>query len=220
MDGDPASNNLSWQWVASTFSHKPYFFNRENLERYTGGLFCTGCSLRRACPLEGSYEQLEARLFRGSPPAGAGAPLRATRQKPGIPAGKGPSLFWMHGDGLRQASPAPALFVFDLAVLRRYKISLKRLVFLYECLLELEVEIERGSVREHLQQRLQQGGFRQVVTTDSPAPGFARICRQLEGQVQVALLDEPDFLQEPEAGLDLTRFSRFWQKVQASAMAV
>jgi len=24
LDGDPASNNLSWQWVASTFSHKPY----------------------------------------------------------------------------------------------------------------------------------------------------------------------------------------------------
>lgn len=31
IDGDPASNNMSWQWVASTFSHKPYFFNRENL---------------------------------------------------------------------------------------------------------------------------------------------------------------------------------------------
>jgi deoxyribodipyrimidine photolyase len=35
LDGDPASNNLSWQWVASTFSGKPYLFNRENLERYT-----------------------------------------------------------------------------------------------------------------------------------------------------------------------------------------
>ena len=35
LDGDPASNNLSWQWVASTFSHKAYFFNRENVERYT-----------------------------------------------------------------------------------------------------------------------------------------------------------------------------------------
>jgi len=33
LDGDPASNILSWQWVASTFSHKPYFFNRENLEK-------------------------------------------------------------------------------------------------------------------------------------------------------------------------------------------
>ena len=33
LDGDPASNNLSWQWVASTYSHKPYFFNRENIEK-------------------------------------------------------------------------------------------------------------------------------------------------------------------------------------------
>ena len=25
LDGDPSSNHLSWQWVASSFSHKPYF---------------------------------------------------------------------------------------------------------------------------------------------------------------------------------------------------
>lgn len=31
LDGDYASNHLSWQWIASTFSHKPYFFNQENL---------------------------------------------------------------------------------------------------------------------------------------------------------------------------------------------
>lgn len=69
LDGDPASNNLSWQWVASTFSHKPYFFNRENLERYTEGAYCSACPLsRRGCPFAGSYEQLEARLFPARPP--------------------------------------------------------------------------------------------------------------------------------------------------------
>lgn len=64
LDGDPASNNLSWQWVGSTFSHKPYFFNRDNLERYTQGRFCNGCARRNDCPFEGSYENLGARLFR------------------------------------------------------------------------------------------------------------------------------------------------------------
>lgn len=64
LDGDPASNNLSWQWVASTFSAKPYFFNRENLEKYTGGQFCRTCPVRGHCPFEGSYADLEARLFR------------------------------------------------------------------------------------------------------------------------------------------------------------
>ena len=64
LDGDPASNNLSWQWVASSFSHKPYFFNRSNLERYSDGRYCRDCSLSaKGCPFEASYEQLEQQLF-------------------------------------------------------------------------------------------------------------------------------------------------------------
>jgi deoxyribodipyrimidine photo-lyase len=63
LDGDPASNNLSWQWVASTFSNKPYFFNRENVERYTDGAYCGGCPKRGRCDFEGSYEDLSAKLF-------------------------------------------------------------------------------------------------------------------------------------------------------------
>lgn len=63
LDGDPASNNLSWQWVASTFSHKPYFFNRENVEKFTGGEYCRNCPLYGKCDFEGSYPEIEARLF-------------------------------------------------------------------------------------------------------------------------------------------------------------
>ncbi len=63
LDGDPASNNLSWQWVASTFSQKPYFFNRENLERHTEGVYCRQCPLYGRCDFEGSYEQLQNQLF-------------------------------------------------------------------------------------------------------------------------------------------------------------
>ena len=63
LDGDPASNNLSWQWVASTFSHKAYFFNRENLERYSKAVYCRDCPLYGQCDFEGSYEYLEEQLF-------------------------------------------------------------------------------------------------------------------------------------------------------------
>ena len=35
LDGDLASNNLSWQWVAGTFSSKKYYCNQENINRYT-----------------------------------------------------------------------------------------------------------------------------------------------------------------------------------------
>ncbi|MEY3464022.1 MAG: hypothetical protein RLZZ468_1800 [Cyanobacteriota bacterium] len=84
LDGDPASNNLSWQWVASCFSHKPYFFNRANLERYSGGAFCHACPLNReGCPLEGSYEELEARLFRPMPAVRSGGDGRQLRRQAG-----------------------------------------------------------------------------------------------------------------------------------------
>ena len=34
LDGDLASNHLSWQWVAGTGSHKPYLFNNDNVARF------------------------------------------------------------------------------------------------------------------------------------------------------------------------------------------
>lgn len=70
LDGDPASNNLSWQWVASTFSAKPYIFNRENLVKYAGDRHCRACPLRDACPFDASYDDLHARLFPDAPAPG------------------------------------------------------------------------------------------------------------------------------------------------------
>ena len=35
LDGDIASNNCSWQWVAAAFSSKKYYFNQENVNKYT-----------------------------------------------------------------------------------------------------------------------------------------------------------------------------------------
>jgi deoxyribodipyrimidine photo-lyase len=135
LDGDPASNNLSWQWVASAFSHKPYLFNRANLERFSGGRFCAACpaagrggaAVAGGCPFEASYEQLQEQLFQ--PPA-----MRATAPPVGgsqeiSPRGSSGNastlelqrpLVWVHGEALGPANPAlrahpnaPAVFVFD-----------------------------------------------------------------------------------------------------------
>jgi len=35
LDGDPASNMLNWQWVAGSFSHKKYWFNQWNVNKYS-----------------------------------------------------------------------------------------------------------------------------------------------------------------------------------------
>ena len=82
LDGDPSSNHLSWQWVASSFSHKPYFFNKGNLERFSDGQFCRSCSSSERCPFEGSYEQLEDQLFAGQA-AIRDVPTRRGRQHQG-----------------------------------------------------------------------------------------------------------------------------------------
>ncbi len=62
LDGDVASNNLSWQWVASTFSHQPYIFNQENLRQWMGGRF-TGDSVGGGSPFRGEYDEIKARIF-------------------------------------------------------------------------------------------------------------------------------------------------------------
>ncbi len=54
LDGDLASNHLSWQWVAATFSSKPYLFNAENVARYApADWHCAGSAI------DTSYDELE-----------------------------------------------------------------------------------------------------------------------------------------------------------------
>jgi deoxyribodipyrimidine photo-lyase len=57
LDGDLASNALSWQWCAGTFSNKLYYVNQENVNKYTG-------SKQQGTFLDFSYEEL---TFRGVP---------------------------------------------------------------------------------------------------------------------------------------------------------
>ena len=61
IDGDLASNNFSWQWVASTFANKPWFYNLENLQKYCGDKVNTSASDNRA--FDHSYEELDLILF-------------------------------------------------------------------------------------------------------------------------------------------------------------
>ena len=54
LDGDLASNHLSWQWVAGTFSHKPYVFNSDNVKKYASKWDCSGTAI------DTDYEDLES----------------------------------------------------------------------------------------------------------------------------------------------------------------
>lgn len=61
LDGDSASNNLSFQWVASTFSNKPYIFNLENAQKYCKEYCDTSAENNQE--LNYTYEELTKKLF-------------------------------------------------------------------------------------------------------------------------------------------------------------
>jgi hypothetical protein len=129
-------------------------------------------------------------------------------------------IVWVHGDNLSPFNPAqqaypdaPALFVWDDALLEEWQISLKRIVFIYECLLELPVTIRRGDVANELLQFANEHNAQTIVTTQSPSPRFAAICDQLEQVLPVEMLYVEPFL-DTDTHIDLKRFSRYWRTAQ------
>lgn len=142
-------------------------------------------------------------------------------------------LIWIHGDCLDPQSPilrrwprARRLFVFDDAVLDRYKVSFKRIVFLYESLLEIDgIEIHRGGTVPTLLSAASESGTSHIATVESVAPGFQRTVRHLEheGALRVEVVPPTPFVhlsRSEEDTLDLKRFSRFWQMVKNRALSL
>jgi deoxyribodipyrimidine photo-lyase len=236
LDGDPASNNLSWQWVASTFASKPYFFNRENLERYTAGVFCSSCPHAQAhtCPFDHDYETLEQTLFpRLHEPVSASTmpspplPHAAGTHKPS-PQIAGSPLLWMHTDALNPKSPMllahpdrPRVFIWDRPWIVDEQIKLKRLLFLAECLQEMpgKIDVRIGDPAAELLAAARASAADYVLAQRTPDPRLLAAATYVERHLPVVWYDPPPFVETPRS-LDLKRFSRYWQRVQSSAMHI
>jgi deoxyribodipyrimidine photo-lyase len=205
LDGDIASNHLSWQWVASTFSSKPYYFNKENLARYTGEKYCAGCTAH--CPFDASYETLQARLF--TQPTSADAkhyPLNPVSMKASS-MHKAVAVY-IHDEMLSPNNsvlnqPFPKIFVFDLKLYGSW--PLKRLQFVMDCLSEMmNVEVWVGDTYEILLQR----NVGELITQATPNPRIKEILapfltkwQPVDKLVDVEMSDKR-----------MQRFSRYWEK--------
>ncbi len=227
LDGDPASNHLSWQWVAGTFSAKPYLFNRENLERFTDGAHCRDCGLMGECAMEGSYDDLEGRLFAAGPQQRD--PLRippAPHWRLGDAPPTGGPLVWLTLDSLAATSPAarrystaPRLFVVDPAWLSEEQPSLKRLAFIFDCLAEIDdLEVVHAAPAEAVPLVASRLGCGFVAVTSTPCPATRDAAARIAMHLPVHVIDEPPFCDRSRV-TDLGRFSRYWSKVSRSALA-
>ncbi|MDF5718123.1 MAG: hypothetical protein PUP93_30710 [Rhizonema sp. NSF051] len=126
-------------------------------------------------------------------------------------------IVWVHGDCLSPQNPAlqqypdaPAIWVWDDVLIKEWQLSLKRLTFVYECLLELPVVIRRGDVAQEIFAFVKEHNADKIVTVNSPSPRFNDICDQLKRFVELEVLEvEPFFYYE--GYIDLKRFSRYWK---------
>ena len=227
LDGDPAANHLSWQWVAGTFAAKPYLFNRENLETFTSGRHCRPCPLLGRCDVEGSYEALDARIFVAGGPARPPLRLRPAADW-AAPTGNGPSrrpLVWLTLDSAAAGSPAlaahplaPRLFVIDPRWLAAERPTLKRLVFLVECLADVPgVEIVVGDPATTVPAWAAARGCDSVAVADSPCPAVRAAAAAIGTRLPLTVVAWPAFCDASRVD-DLGRFSRYWQRVSRSAL--
>ena len=214
LDGDQASNNLSWQWVASTFGSKPYFFNKENLSKYSANQFCQNC--QAVCPFDDSYEALSDRLFEPS-----SAPVKiykkpTLRPSPKISGQHAIVLFhdeMLSSENACYAMPQKKVFVFDPDL--QYGWALHRLQFIADCLMEMpKVEVWVGRTSNVLAAL----GVASLVTQNTPNVMFKS---QLQGY-QVDYLAEPAAYDSELAtnitAKDLKRFSKYWAIVGSAIL--
>ncbi|MEM7555142.1 MAG: hypothetical protein AAF378_13770 [Cyanobacteria bacterium P01_A01_bin.84] len=132
-------------------------------------------------------------------------------------------IIWVQGDRLSPKNTVlekfpgtPAIWVWDDALLNEWEISLKRIAFIYECLLELPVVIRRGDVAKEVLAFAKENGAGKVISTDSPSPRFDRICSQISNSMELEIYQVESFI-DYDGFIDLKRFSRYWKVAQKYA---
>jgi deoxyribodipyrimidine photo-lyase len=211
LDGDRASNHLSWQWVASSFSSKPYYFNRENLARFTGEKYCAKCQI--TCPFDDTYEGLQNKIFNLDAPSQPKTYPVSMPEKAPLSSHSTVSVY-IHDEMLSPTNPLmnlamPKIFVFDEILYGNW--PLKRLQFMADCLSEMpNVEIWLGDTREVLRE----AGVGQVISQNTPNLQVKALVSPFN-----PIWQDEEKLTDVELSLKrLARFTRYWEKVGPALM--
>jgi deoxyribodipyrimidine photo-lyase len=227
LDGEPGPNALSWQWVASTFSGKPYYFNGQNMDKNNHHGW-------KGTLLDDSYENLNAKYFAGQAdggyakrpqeqPLATGEPLFPDLVRPA----KHKPLVVLHGERLSDAAEvlkavkdAPVLVMLDGTRFKKEQPSFMRLHFAVSLAADV-VKVLREQGREaelmlaespgEVSQYAKAKGCESIATPDSWHPGTWLFLKLLDKQLPVSVIEDTPFA---KVKTSLRSFSSFWDKAE------
>jgi len=215
LDGDLPSNHLSWQWIASTFSRRPYLFNADNVQRFAAHLASRGTGIDRG------YEELGQIAASNVELEPEGGPREAPTPPPGLHAlpprlavsatlprvAGNESVAWVHPWSLAERPSADRVIgVIHAPFHRAFPWSAQRWAFVVEAMQAVTDEIWIGDL-EQLSGALL-GRVADVTMTLNP--GYREAITGLRGgaRAESRLTPDPDDLKPS--------FSRFWEHVLAT----
>ena len=128
-------------------------------------------------------------------------------------------LHWVHADCLNadwiDPTAGPSVFVFDDRQLEAEQWGLKRVGFIYECLLELPaVEIWRGPLADTLAALAKDRQVESIITVQTPDPWLHAQAAALAAARIPVEWRAPEPFVTLSGPVDLRRFSRYWRKAE------
>jgi deoxyribodipyrimidine photo-lyase len=234
-DGDYASNSSSWQWVAGTFSAKPYFMNRENIAKFSGSFWCSDCHVR--CPFDAPYPVLQDALFSGSvAPFADSIVSDVSTSSPPLPPSSAtaeceiesvpsiPKLVWVHDAAMSWEDPAlkanpnaAVVFVIDEPALRAEPWAFHRLAFVMDGIDDLfghlpnpERIVLIGDPAEQIGALARAIGVLSIHLSEHPNPPVIETTQRIRESHEVVVHPRPVFTNYPQQP---RRFSRYWETV-------
>ena len=129
-------------------------------------------------------------------------------------------LIWLHEEALRTSHPvfkaAPqgtrAIFIWDDDYLQKLSYSLKRLVFVYETLCSLPVDIIRGDTVSVIKELVPS----QLYIPESHKPHLVQLINSLTVVTTVEIAQDDAFVQIPQTK-DFKRFFKYWSLAEKTA---
>lgn len=111
-----------------------------------------------------------------------------------------------------EALNSQAVFIWDNDYFKKEAYSLKRLVFIYESLLELPVEIYQGSTLEVVEVLIQQHGSKKLWLAETPDAWLKQQLAMLTAKVELCWVPDKPFVELEQK--EYTRFFKYWNKAK------